>query len=276
MSELDRTLVERTLGEEPPVAIVTGGANGLGKAITNVLLDKGYRCCVADVQEDALARFVVSSGAADRLLPLQGDVTSPSDRKRIVVSTVETFGQVDLLVNNAGIAPQSPMLRGQDSEWQKVMAVNIDAVFFLSQAVIPVMAERGFGRIVNIGSVYASHARNGALYEPALPRDTPEGPMSQFSYHASKGAVVNLTRELAVAVGPMGITVNTVSPGMFRTEQTKNLLDETVAQRLTQMTPIPRFGEPAEIGYAIAFLASKEASFITGMDLRVDGGWTLW
>jgi NAD(P)-dependent dehydrogenase (short-subunit alcohol dehydrogenase family) len=149
-------------------------------------------------------------------------------------------------------------------------------VFFLAQAVIPVMAERRFGRIVNIGSVYASHARNGALYEPVLPRDTPEGPMSQFSYHASKGAVVNITRELAVAAGPMGITVNTVSPGMFQTEQTKNLLDKNVVERLTQMTPIPRLGEPAEIGYAIAFLASKEASFITGMDLRVDGGWTLW
>jgi NAD(P)-dependent dehydrogenase (short-subunit alcohol dehydrogenase family) len=117
---------------------------------------------------------------------------------------------------------------------------------------------------------------NGDFYASRLPTDTVLGPTRQVAYHASKGGVLNLTRDLAVAVAPWGITVNCVSPGMFLTEQSDAVSDPGVVEQLKKMTPLRRFGDPAEVGHAVAFLASDEAGFITGVDLRVDGGWALW
>jgi NAD(P)-dependent dehydrogenase (short-subunit alcohol dehydrogenase family) len=137
------------------------------------------------------------------------------------------------------------------------------------------MRDRGWGRIINIGSVYGVLGLNPALYD-SFPDDPDAGPTRQPAYHSSKGALLNLTRDLAIAVAKWRVTVNTVSPGMIITDQSRGLLSEDVKRRLCEMTPLGRFGEPAEIAYMVRFLASDEAAFITGEEIRVDGGWTIW
>jgi NAD(P)-dependent dehydrogenase (short-subunit alcohol dehydrogenase family) len=124
--------------------------------------------------------------------------------------------------------------------------------------------------------VYGSLGLNAALYAGLFPDDEGAGPTRQPAYHASKGAVLNLTRDLAVAVARDGITVNTVSPGMFLTEQSRGIVNDDVVRELSAMTPLGRFGEPREVAAAIGFLVSEQASFVTGAELRVDGGWTIW
>ena len=155
------------------------------------------------------------------------------------------------------------------------MALNLDAAFFTAQAALPALREGGAGRIVNVGSVFGSLALNAALYD-AFPEGGPHGPVRQPAYHAAKGGLLNLTRDLAAAVAPWGVTVNCVSPGMVLTDQTRELLAEEVKGRLARMTPMGRLGAPAEIAAAVRFLASEGASFVTGAELVVDGGWSLW
>lgn len=259
------------------VALVTGAGTGLGRATAEVLATKGYRCVVAGRREETIVgtseRLAANGATAE---PVVADITDEDDRAKLVNRALDLFGRLDVLVNNAGTSHQAPLLAARPEDWRAVMATNLEAMFFLSQAVLPSMRERHFGRIVNIGSVYGSLAMNGDFYASRLPTDTPFGPTRQVAYHASKGGVVNLTRDLAVAVAPWGITVNCVSPGMFLTEQSDAVSDSRVVEQLTKMTPLGRFGDPVEVGHAIAFLASDEASFITGVDLRVDGGWSLW
>jgi NAD(P)-dependent dehydrogenase (short-subunit alcohol dehydrogenase family) len=242
-----------------------------------LLARKGYRCVLAGRREDAIrqASEELAAGGA-QAEAVVADITVPADRARLVERCLSTFGRLDVLVNNAGIARQAPLLAATPEDWRAVMATNLEAMFFLAQAALPAMRDQRFGRIVNIGSVYGSLGMNAQLYAAMLPGDTPQGPVRQPSYHASKGGVLNLTRDLAVAVAPWGLTVNCISPGMFLTEQSEAVVDAEVIATLVRMTPAARMGDPLEIGHAVAFLASEEASFITGIDLKVDGGWSLW
>ena len=259
------------------VALITGAGSGLGRATAAVLARKGY-CCVLAGRREAPLRSTVDDiaaggGTAEAVV---ADVTLAADRARLVERCLAGFGRLDVLVNNAGISHQAPLLRESPEDWRRVMATNLDAVFFLSQAALPTMRAQRFGRIVNIGSVYGSLGMNARLYGTRLASETPDGPVRQVGYHTSKGGVLNLTRDLAIAVAPWGITVNCISPGMFLTEQSEAVVDPDVIAALTRMTPVGRFGDPPEIGHAVAFLCSDEASFITGIDLQVDGGWSLW
>ncbi len=187
----------------------------------------------------------------------------------------DAFERVDILVNNAGVSGQAHLLEHDETEWRRIMATNVDAMFFMSQAVLPMMRDAGYGRIVNVGSIYGSLTLDPNDYD-AFPHDDARGPVRQPAYHTSKGAVINLTRELAGAVGVWGITVNTVSPGFIVTDQSRGLLSAAVQRNLTSRTPLGRFGEPREIGSAVRYLASEEAGFITGAELLVDGGWSIW
>ena len=177
------------------VALITGAGSGLGRATAIVLAQKGYRCVLAGRREAATGsvadEIVASGGTAE---PVVADITVPEDRSRIVERCVTTFGRLDVLVNNAGISHQAPLLAATPEDWRAVMATNLDAMFFLAQAALPTMRAQQFGRIINIGSVYGSLGLNAQLYGTMLAADTPHGPTRQVGYHASKGGVLNLTR----------------------------------------------------------------------------------
>jgi NAD(P)-dependent dehydrogenase (short-subunit alcohol dehydrogenase family) len=254
---------------------VTGAGTGLGRATAEVLGESGYAVVLAGRRADAIAGVAAGAPFAAGALAVQADVALAADRVRLVERALERFGRIDALVNNAGVSHREPLLTHSEEGWRRVMATNLDALFFLAQAVIPPMRAQGYGRIVNVGSVYGSLALNAQLY-PGMFGEGDDGPERQPAYHTSKGGVLNLTRDLAAAVGRWGITVNTLSPGMFLTEQSKGIVSDEVVERLSQMTPVGRFGEPREIGYAVRYLISEEAGFVTGSELRVDGGWSSW
>lgn len=257
------------------VAIVTGAGTGIGQAIALALAEAGRRVVIVGRRAEPLQDTVARSPKPGLIVAMAGDITDAQDRARVVGDTAERFGRIDILVNNAGIASIAPLLSSTEGEWRRVMATNVDAAFFMAQAALPHMRERQWGRIVNIGSVYGVLALNPAFYD-SFGEDPKFGPQRQPAYHTSKGAMLNLTRDLAVAVAKWKVTVNTVSPGMIVTDQSRGLLSEEVKRKLSEMTPLARFGEPMEIAYAVRFLASDEAAFITGEELRVDGGWTIW
>ncbi len=215
-------------------------------------------------------------GIVGEMCAVPADVTSAEDRGRVVRETLERFGRIDILVNNAGVSGQAPLLEYPEAEWRRIMATNVDACFSMAQAVLPAMRERGYGRIVNITSLYANLGLNPDLYPGFFEEDVNGGPTRQPAYHASKGALLAMTKELAGDVAPWGITVNAVSPGAFLTEQSEGIVDENVIKAIAARAPMRRWGDPRELAYAVRFIASEEASFITGVELRVDGGWTTW
>jgi len=261
------------------VAIVTGGGTGLGQAMAEVLAESGVHCGIVGRRTDRLeqtAAQLTESGVPGQIHVIQADVTLTEGRKRAVAECVGRFGRLDVLVNNAGVSARAPLLSQTEQEWRKVMETNVEACFFMAQAAIPHMRSAGWGRIVNIASVYGALGLNAQLYPGMFPDAGEEGPVRQPAYHTSKGAVLNMTRDLAVAVAPWGITVNSVTPGMFVTEQSRGIISQDVIDSLSRMTPMGRFGQPREVAYAVRFLASEQASFITGAELRVDGGWTIW
>ncbi|MDW5598775.1 SDR family oxidoreductase [Conexibacter stalactiti] len=260
-------------------AIVTGGATGLGRATVAALTAAGTACVIVGRRRErldaAVAALAGRSGAAE-VVAVAGDVTVAEDRARVVDACRERFGTVDVLVNNAATSVLAPLLDYPDDAWQHVLETNVTAGFSLAREVLPLMRDQRFGRIVNIASVYGSVALDNAHYEPVVAGETPgdRGPMREVAYAASKGAVVQLTRELAAAVGRWGITVNSVSPGMFPVEDAP--IDPRVREQLAAATPLRRVGEPAELAAAVRFLCSEEASFVTGHNLVVDGGWSIW
>ncbi len=257
------------------VAIVTGGGTGIGRAIAHGLSEAGVRCVVVGRRKARLDETIGTAPDPAAVSALVADVTEAGDRSGIVTDVLERYGRIDILVNNAGVSGQGPLFDYPESEWRRIMTTNVDAIFFLSQAVLPTMRDAGYGRIVNVGSIYGSRALDPQPYE-AFPTDGERGPVRQPAYHISKGAILNLTRELAVAAAPWGITVNTVSPGFVITDQSRGLLPDVVQRQLAATVPLRRFGEPREIASAVCYLASEEASFITGSELVVDGGWSAW
>ena len=261
---------------ERRAAIVTGAGTGLGRATAHVLLENGIDCVLTGRRSEPLEEAASAPNLVGEALLVPSDVAVADDRERIVNETLGRFGRIDILVNNAGVSGRAALLDYDLDDWRRVMATNVEACFFLAQRVLPAMRDRRYGRIVNIASVYGALGLNAGLYPGMFALDEERGPTRQPAYHTSKGALLNMTRDLAIAVAPWGITVNSISPGMFLTEQAKGIVDDEVIRSLSAMTPVGRFGEPREIGHAVRFLASEEAAFITGADLRVDGGWSIW
>jgi len=240
------------------VAVVTGGAGGIGAATCRRLAGEGAHVVVVDVSDDAAGALADELGG----LAVRADVTSPEDNERMYALALERFGRVDVAFHNAGISPpddDSILETGLDA-WRRVQEVNLTSVYLGCKAVLPHMLEQGRGSIVNTASFVATL---GAA-------------TSQISYTASKGGVLAMTRELGVQFARSGIRVNALSPGPVATPLLLELFakDAERAQRRLVHVPMGRFAEPEEIAAAVAFLASDDASFITASNFLVDGGIT--
>lgn len=237
------------------VAIVTGAAQGIGRAIAEKLGDEGAAVVVADVNEEG-AKSVAES-LPNGGLGLRADMSSPDDVQAMVDATVGQFGRVDVLVNNAAIVPFIPWDDVDLQHWREIMSVNLEGPFVAVKAVEKPMREAGYGRIVNITS-------------NTLMAGTP----NMAAYVAAKGGLFGMTRALATELGKYGITVNAVAPGLTETEGVKASPHNEAFGFVEQLQAIPGKGQPRQIAPAVAFLASEEAEWVTGSLLVVDGGHT--
>ena len=237
------------------IAIVTGGAQGIGKAIVQVLIQSGADAVVADMNLDR-ARETVSEleVSGRRLMAVGVNVAESKQVTEMVDRVVKEWGRLDILVNNAGITRDGLLLRMSEEDWNRVMDVNLKGTFHCTKAVLPFMIRQRRGRIVNIASIV------GAM-----------GNAGQANYAASKAAVIGFTKSAAREYASRGITVNAVAPGFIDTALTQNLSQE-VRDLLLKQIPLARLGTAMDVAYAVRFLISEEAGYITGQVIHVNGG----
>ena len=237
---------------EGKVAIVTGGSSGIGKAIIERYAWEGADVVIADVDEEkgkALAEDV------DDAYFEKCDVSSFEDIERVVEETVEKFGKLDIMVNNAGIGAVEGIEDMEVEDYEKVRSINLDGVTYGCKAATPYLKETE-GTIINMASIYGLVGDKGST-----------------AYNIAKGGVVNLTRSVANDLAEHNVRVNSICPGFVKTPMTEGLGEEFQAH-IENMTPLERMADPEEIASAAAFLGSEEASYITGENIAVDGGWT--
>lgn len=243
---------------EGRAAVVTGSGSGIGRAIARAMALEGARVAVVDRDfagaEETVAMIARDDGTA---MAIRADVSSVDDVRTAFRRLGEAFGRLDILVNNAGMGQLGTVTDLDDETWDTVMAVNVRSVFLCSRAAIPLMPEAG-GRIINVASVAGLVASGG-----------------RAAYCASKGAVVMLTRAMALDCAPLRITVNAICPGVVETRMTSaSLADPAIRQEKLEKTPLGWLARPEDIAPAAVYLASSEASFVTGSCLVVDGGWS--
>ncbi len=245
------------------VAVVTGAGRGIGRSIAATLGAAGAAVGVAELVEEngrKAADELAAEGVDSAYLSV--DVRDPDSVRAMVAAALERFGRIDVLVNNAGVATNTPSEEVSDAEWRQVMDVNLNGVFWCCREVGRHMLERGSGSIVNMASM------SGIISN---------APQPQSHYNASKAAVILLTKSLAGEWARRGVRVNAVSPGYIGTEMTKlGMSDADWYRTWLAMTPMGRVGDPDEIARAVWFLASDAASFATGTNLVIDGGYTSW
>ena len=242
------------------VALISGGARGMGAAEAKLFAGEGAKVVIADVLEEEGRRTeaqIVESGGACVFVRL--DVTSEANWREVVAATVTRFGRLDILVNNAGIGGLPGTIEETTSElWDTMMNINAKGVFLGTKAAIPELRKVGGGSIINISSIWGIVGSGGSS-----------------SYHAAKGAVRLLTKSTAIQYAGEGIRANSVHPGPIATPMTEvSRADFDRNQWFLANTPLGRWGEPEDVAYGVLFLASDESSFMTGSELVIDGGWT--
>jgi 3-oxoacyl-[acyl-carrier protein] reductase len=237
-------------------AVVTGGSRGIGKAIALRLAEQGADICFSyQANQDAATATAKEIEATGRkAVHVQADVTQQEAAEELVKAALEAFGKVDILVNNAGITRDDLIMRMKPEDWRDVLETNLFGAFWTLKAVTRPMLRAKSGRIINITSVSGQ-----------------AGQMGQANYSSAKAGLIGLTKAAARELGSRGITVNAVAPGFVLTELTQDLAPE-LQQMAIDRTPLGRFGTTEEMAYAVAFLASDEAAYITGQVLAVDGG----
>jgi 3-oxoacyl-[acyl-carrier protein] reductase len=236
------------------VAIVTGASRGIGRAIAKRLASQGAHVVATARAENARAVVDEIVAAGGRAESLSLDVTEPGSADSTVAATIEKFGRIDVLVNNAGITRDQLMLRMKRDDWEAVIATNLTAAFTLTQAVLKPMIRQRAGRIICISSVVGQSGNAG-----------------QANYAASKAGIIGFAKSVALEVASRGITVNVVAPGMIDTDMTR-AVTARAREEWEARIPLKRLGTPDDIASAVCFLASDEASYITGQVLAVNGG----
>ncbi len=251
-----------TMSLDGKVAIVTGGGSGIGRAIVERFAREGASVIIAEIEDTGQALEERLKGEGRRAFFVRADVSREDDRERLVAETVRQFSRIDILVNNAGIYFPKSVFDMTIGDWSKMMSVNLDAVFFLSQRVAQWMKDEGGGRIINVASVNSWHGI----------------PLSAH-YNAAKGGVAQITRCLAAELAPYNILVNAVAPGFIKTRMSiVDGVDETETDFFKKFycegrrIPLGRAGLPEEVASAVCFLASDDCQYITGHLLVVDGG----
>ena len=237
------------------VALVTGAAQGIGKAVALLLAQSGADVVVSDInleKAEETAREIESTGV--RAMAVKVDVANLGDVERTVAAILEEFGRIDILVNNAGITRDKLILRMSEEDWDLVLDVNLKGTFNCTKAVVKHMAKQRSGKIVSIASVVGEMGNAG-----------------QVNYSASKAGVIGLTKTLAREFAQRGINVNAIAPGYIETPMTE-VLPEKVKEELKRLIPMERLGKPEDVAQAVLFLVSDESNYITGHVLKVNGG----
>ena len=257
---------------EGKVALITGGASGIGEACSLMFASQGARIVVSDLRENAAEQIVgrirEQGGEA---ISAHGDVSKRVDVERMVDSAIESYGRLDILVNSAGVTPRhAPKDADFEEVWDWVISVNLKGSFLTSKFAAEAMKETGGGSIVNLASIIGLVGYNQFMQDNAG-----DGNSGLNPYPHSKGGVVQLTRDMAVGFGKHNIRVNALCPGFIFTPLTTGLFsDIDTRSKLQSLHPIGRLGQPSEIANAALFLASDEASFVTGACIPVDGGYS--
>ncbi len=243
------------------VALVTGAGRGIGAATAKRLAEEGARVTLADLDMDGCQRVAEEIAAlGSEATPVRCDVSNAEDAQRAVDTAVSTYGQLDILVNNAGILRDNLLFKMSEDDWDKVLDVHLKGAFLCSRAAQKAMVDRRYGRIINLSSTSALGTRG------------------QVNYSAAKAGMQGFTRTLAIELGPFGVTANAVAPGFIDTDMTRataqrlGLTPEQFQQSLAPMIPLRRVGQPSEVASVIAFLASEDASYVSGQIIYVAGG----
>jgi NAD(P)-dependent dehydrogenase (short-subunit alcohol dehydrogenase family) len=237
------------------VAVVTGGARGIGLAIGQWFLQRGWRVALVDRDRATLEAASARLARPDDVLPVFCDVSDPTQVAGAAKDVPARFGRVDALVNNAGVAVFKPVLETSFAEWREVLSTNLDGAFLCTQAFAPQMVQGGGGAIVNIASI--SGLRASTL---------------RVAYGTSKAALIHLTKQFAVELGDVGVRVNAICPGPVETEMAKLVHSVAIRQDYYDAIPLGRYGTVEEMANTVGFLCSEDASYINGQVLAVDGG----
>lgn len=239
---------------EGRTAIVTGSSRGLGKAIAEKLGIMGANVVLTGTSETVFNTAAELEAKGIKAVAIVGDVRNAEDVKNMISKAVETFGGIDILINNAGITKDKPMAMMSEDDWDTVLDINLKGCFLCTKAAAKVMIKKKYGRIINVSSVAGAYGNPG-----------------QANYSASKGGMIGLTKTTAKELATRGITCNAVTPGLIESDMTE-ILPEDLKRKYLEKIALGRFGTPEDVANVVAFLASDEAGYVTGQVIDIDGG----